>query len=485
MVGRKEVEIVIQVWIRQFFEQSGHDSTPSPKLSQTMSLMADYCGYMCGWKEPWDPEPAQRDKRQVIIRNYRDFLEYPSQTLVHDEDQVEIKKYFKDKNKNNVFSDAILALTQCNPFTSRNIRKNNSNSKITFNKNRNITNIKNIKNIRNSDRYGWYLGNPVNGHWYQLGNEIPKISHLRMALKRNSMATAFSPRTNKLYFAGGYALGMPVSSLAQLDLDTMKVRNIAEMERKHQPRAYASMVFWPDNICSLIGGTNCWGDVYNSVLCYNFETNKYSSSLSINSSSSSSSKQGNSSRSINSNNIKDNDDDSGYELIIPKLKNARYGHSATIVEDRSILVAGGCNQCYSVLDCEMYFRAEGVWKTIGKLEEPMQNCQSLRYCFEKIVMVGGNTKQVQHFEISKNIWTIGRKLNLKYKNGTKICTINGKLIAAERTNLSRYEIYDKCDDRWILTNSKNHPLDGFHYYPNTFDVSTEIIDWYHLGRRYW
>ena len=115
---------------------------------------------------------------------YQKTYHYPSQSLSSDDNRLENKKYMLSHNKNNILSDSILISTKSN---------------------------------------GYWLGNILSGEWYELGIETPHLENLQSAVSRGSMSVDLFPRSNRLYFAGGLVMGMPISTIAELDLDSMRL----------------------------------------------------------------------------------------------------------------------------------------------------------------------------------------------------------------------------------------------------------------------
>ena len=88
------------------------------------------------------------------------------------------------------------------------------------------------------------------------------------------------------------------------------------------------------------------------------------------------------------------------------------------------------------------------------------------------------------FNFEKKQWGFGSKLNeVSSKKGSKLCTLDYKLIAMNRDDITTYEIYDDAANRWYLTDIRSHPIHRL--YPQTFMHSEDVFDWFHLGRRYW
>jgi len=280
-----------------------------------IQLISIYCGSLFGWREPWIVQSPQKVLKN--LKMYQKTYHYPSQSLSSDDTRTENRKYMERHNKNNILSDCILVSTKKN---------------------------------------GYWLGNLLSGEWYPLGVETPCLENLRSAVSRGSMSVDLFPRSNRLYFAGGLVMGMPISTIAELDLDSMRLGPVDEMPI---PRAYPSMVFFPDSLI-LIGGTNCWKDVYGVVEQYDFLKQKW------------------------------------YRLN--KLRYPRYGSCAVTIQEKYIFVAGGCDRFYPVMNAEIYDRKIKKWNSYPSMIKPAQKCHALKYQ-DDIFVIGAKDNTVQVFNI--------------------------------------------------------------------------------------
>ena len=211
------------------------------------------------------------------------------------------------------------------------------------------------------------------------------------------------------------------------------------------PRAYPSMVFFPDSLV-LIGGTNCSKEVYGVVEQYDFLKQRWNR--------------------------------------LNKLKHARYGSAAVTIQEKYIFVTGGCDRFYPVMNAEIYDRKSKKWNVYPSMMKPAQKCNALKYG-DDIFVIGSKDDTVQIFNVYQKKWRLAANMNraAMSNKGTKLCTFDYKLIAMNRDDISKYEIYDSCSNRWYLTNLRNHPVHKI--YPKPFMHSDDIYDWFHLGRRYW
>ena len=316
----------------------------------------------------------------------------------------------------------------------------NEQSKI-FMKEYNKNNILSDSILVSTKTNGYWLGNILTGNWYELGIEQPYLKNLHHAISRGSMSIELFPRSNRLYFGGGLVCSMPISTVVGLDIDQMKLEILSEMEN---PRAYLSMTFYPDCLM-FIGGTNCWSSVYGITEKYDLLEHQW--------------------------------------FKCKKLNYPRYGHGNITINERYIFVTGGCDRFYDIMNCELYDRKYDKWIEYSSMLKPVQKCNVLKF-HDDIFVIGGKDRTVQIFNYEKKFWRFGPKLNdITSKRGSKLCTFDYKLIAMNKDDITKYEIYDKSSNRWYCTNIRNHPIHKI--YPKPFIHSDNIFDWFHLGRRYW
>merc|ERR1711933_499961 len=293
---------------------------------------------------------------------YKKTYHYPSQSLMDDENNENSKKFMKGYNKNNILSDSILVSTKHN---------------------------------------GYWLGNLLSGNWYELGIEEPYLKNLHNAISRGSMSIDLFPRSDRLYFSGGLVCSMPISTVVELDVDTMKLGILSEMEN---PRAYLSMAFYPDSIV-FIGGTNCWNEVYGIVEKYDLLEQQWHR--------------------------------------LKSLKYPRYGHHAITINERYIFVTGGCDRFYPAMNCELYDRKYNQWNDYGSMLKPALRCNVCKYKND-IFVIGARDQSVQIFNYEKKQWRFGSKLNsFTSKKGGKLCTFDYRLIAMDKDDITKYQIYDE------------------------------------------
>jgi len=371
-----------------------------PGRAEVISLIALYCGRLCGWKPSWlctDPH-----KLASNLKMYKRLCYYPSQSLMDDEHNAQNRRYMRAYNAANVLADCLVVSTR---------------------------------------RHGFWLGNILSGLWYPLGVEAPHLKNLHIAMGRGSMSMELFPRSDRLYFSGGLVCSMPISTVVELDIDSMKLGILSEMRH---PRAYLSMAFFPDSLL-FIGGTNCWDKVYSGVESYDLLDRKW--------------------------------------RRLHRLTHARYGHHALTINERYIFCVGGCSRFYSAMNCELYDRKADAWTEYSSMLAPANKCHALKFKHD-IFVVGAKDRTVQIFNFEKKQWRLGQRLHAaSSKKGCKLATFDYKLVAMDRDDISRYQIYDERTNRWYASSIRKQPLMAL--YPRAFEHCEEVTDWFHLGRRYW
>ncbi len=154
---------------------------------------------------------------------------------------------------------------------------------------------------------------------------------------------------------------LPISTIAELDLDSMRLGPVDEMPI---PRAYPSMVFFPDSLI-LIGGTNCWKDVYGVVEQYDFLKQKWNK--------------------------------------LSKLKYPRYGSAAVTIQEKYIFLTGGCDRFYQIMNAEIYGRKIKKWNQYPSMLKPVQKCNGIKYKDHDIYIIGAKDNTVQVFNVYENL----------------------------------------------------------------------------------
>ncbi|ETO04242.1 hypothetical protein RFI_33156, partial [Reticulomyxa filosa] len=296
---------------------------------------------------------------------------------------------------------------------------------------------------------GYYISDISKGLWYKIGEEIPKLNNLHNALQRHSMSCELFPRSSppKLFFAGGLVMGKPISTIAELDIESMKISPVVEMPFPQvPPRAYCSMVFWPDSLM-IIGGYNGWDKILSDCAQYDFLKNKW--------------------------------------YRCNKLLYPRYRSSAITIDDKFIFLTGGCDKKFSILDTEWYDRNNKQWINIGHLLFPSQRSHSIKF-HDLIYLVSSNSNIIQFYDLIKQSWFIHKSHTLHYSYSLPKFSIHNDgdlLICSNKTNLHSYQIFDLQTHSWIATTYRNHPVHAFYPFPLIQDL--QVIDWFSLGRRFW
>ena len=72
MVGKEEAKNVFEIWFLRFLRLLNIDSTNVEKYDDILTIAANYCGCMCGWKPPWEEfcHISSRIFDKIVLLNY-------------------------------------------------------------------------------------------------------------------------------------------------------------------------------------------------------------------------------------------------------------------------------------------------------------------------------------------------------------------------------------------------------------------------------
>jgi WD40 repeat protein len=147
-------------------------------------------------------------------------------------------------------------------------------------------------------------------------------------------------------------------------------------------------------------------------------------------------------------------------------------HTATLLPDGRILVAGGGLGTDVFDTAEIYDPGTGIWTPTGKLNRTRQYHTATPLPDGKVLVVGGDPYNVSFwrtaeiYDPSTDIWTLTGMTNFPRKGHTATLLPDGKvlIVGGEQNNLSANtaEIYDPSSGQWTLTGTTNHPRARFH-----------------------
>ena len=148
------------------------------------------------------------------------------------------------------------------------------------------------------------------------------------------------------------------------------------------------------------------------------------------------------------------------------LHTGRDGHTATLLSNGQVLVAGGNNRDYfnqsggTLSSAELYDPAMGIWTITGSLNTPREAHTATLLPTGKVLVAGGrngNTTldSAELYDPSTGTWTNTGNLNYPIADHKAVLLQTGKVLVVAGVN----ELYDPATGTWSQTGSPNfNPL---------------------------
>ena len=142
----------------------------------------------------------------------------------------------------------------------------------------------------------------------------------------------------------------------------------------------------------------------------------------------------------------------------PSMNAARYGHSATVLLDGRVLVAGGGSNP----DAEIYNPASGTWSPTGPMTVARADHAAVRLADGRVLVISGNYYAASSAEIydpASNSWHATGSLNIARNYPQAVLLKDGRVLAAGGQNpstgdaLNSAELYNASTGAWTLTGS--------------------------------
>jgi hypothetical protein len=146
----------------------------------------------------------------------------------------------------------------------------------------------------------------------------------------------------------------------------------------------------------------------------------------------------------------------------------RYGHTATLLPNGKVLVAGGClggSNCTSA--AELYDPLSGLWAKTGSMNHPREGHTAGLLLNGKVLAVGGfdpshgDLFSAELYDPVAGIWTETAAMSNARVNHTMTLLPNGKVLVAGGFNpttlfLASAELYDPISRMWMTAGALNH-----------------------------
>ncbi|MES2732295.1 MAG: IPT/TIG domain-containing protein [Bacteroidota bacterium] len=148
----------------------------------------------------------------------------------------------------------------------------------------------------------------------------------------------------------------------------------------------------------------------------------------------------------------------------------RYSHTATLLADGRVLVAGGSGNDQANAPCEIYDPATGNWTITGSLKTPRMEHKAFRLKNGKVLIIGGSSgrevaNMCELYDPATGQWTDAGSLSVLATSGSNniyrgagfraVMLANGSILATGgggySQNSTRAEVYDQATGKWTLT----------------------------------
>jgi len=155
----------------------------------------------------------------------------------------------------------------------------------------------------------------------------------------------------------------------------------------------------------------------------------------------------------------------GGTMVVP-----RSGHSASLMEDGRVLVAGGTDAAYALTTVsEIYDRATNSWKATGHINLGRTFPEEVTLLDGRILLIGGiiggNVQStVEIYDPATGVWTYTGSMNYGRYGFDPVVLPDGRVLAAGGygSGEGKAELYDPASGTWSLTGDLNYLRTLYH-----------------------
>ena len=136
------------------------------------------------------------------------------------------------------------------------------------------------------------------------------------------------------------------------------------------------------------------------------------------------------------------------------MSTARYSHTATLLPNGKVLVAGGVKNGSYVSSAELYDPTTETWTTTGGMTVPRSQHTATLLPNGKVLVAGGvGLSSTELFDPASGTWTATGSMTSARRLHTATLLPSGKVLVAGGVGLSSAELYDPASGIWTTTGS--------------------------------
>jgi len=157
------------------------------------------------------------------------------------------------------------------------------------------------------------------------------------------------------------------------------------------------------------------------------------------------------------------------------LNVARYGHTATLLQDGRVLVVGGVG-AYSVLgSAELYDPVSGTWSLTGSMHLPRVGHTATLLSDGRVLVAGGDTGTAEIYDPATGTWSLTGNMNVIRSVDAAVRLQDGRVLVAGgfsvagvgvlpsdwTENWQSAELYDPVTGTWTVTDPRVYKRYGY------------------------
>lgn len=141
---------------------------------------------------------------------------------------------------------------------------------------------------------------------------------------------------------------------------------------------------------------------------------------------------------------------------VPPMHQSRFSHTATLLTDDRVLVAGGWQGRNGALaQAEVYDPASNTWTEVAPMHRPRVDHAAIRLASGEVLVTGDNPPEV--FDPRTGTWRQVAPMphercchSMELLPSGRVLVVGGMVPQADGTFITGVDVYDPLTDRWTL-----------------------------------